>query len=131
MTKLLQHIEEMRVGLSEIVREEGALVQVLSDALNKLDEQLLGGVRTIATEHEQRRAEILGELWSIAGRIGMVPQPRGGPQAPDLLPSDRGAKRFHERIIGPTDWRHAISNRPAHTVRGDLTALPAPWLIEQ
>jgi hypothetical protein len=113
MTKLLQHIEEMRVRLSEIVREEGALVQALSDALNKLDEELLGGVRTITAEHEQRRADILGELQSIAGGIGMALQPPGLPQAPDRLPSDRGSKRFHERIIGPTDWRHAISNRPS------------------
>jgi hypothetical protein len=113
MTKLLQHIEEMRVRLSEIAGDEQALVQALSDALNRLDHQLLRGVRTIATEHEQRREDILGELQNLAGSIGMARQPLAPPQPPEELPPDRRANGFQERIIGPRDWRQAISNTPS------------------
>jgi hypothetical protein len=105
MTRLLQHIEDMRVHLSEVVRDEQALVQALGDALNRLDQQLLGGVRTIATEHQLRREEILGELHDIADGIGMSRQPLAPPQAPEEL-----ANGFQERIIGPRGWRQAISN---------------------
>ena len=108
MTKLLQHIEEMRARLSEIASDERALVQALSDAFNRLDQRLLGGVRTIATEHQLRREEILGELHDIADGIGMSRQPLAPPQAPEEL-----ANGFQERIIGPRGWRQAISNIPS------------------
>ena len=108
MTQLLQHIEEMRVRLSEIASDEQALVQALGDALNRLDQQLLGGVRTIATEHEQRREEILGELQELAGGIGMARETLEAPQAPEEL-SYRRANGLKERIIGPRDWRQALS----------------------
>jgi hypothetical protein len=113
MTKLLQHIEEMRIRLSEIASGERVLVQALGDALNRLDQQLLRGVRMIATEHWLRREEILGELWDLAGGIGMVRQPPVAPQAPDELPPQRRGNGFQERVIGPRDWRQALSNRPS------------------
>jgi hypothetical protein len=113
MTKLMQYVEEMRVRLSEIARDEQALVQKLGDALNRLDQQLLGGVRTIATEHELRREDILGELQGLADSIGMVRQPLGAPQAPDELPPYRHANGFRERIVGPRDWRQAIGKAPS------------------
>jgi len=113
MTKLLQHIEEMRVRLSEIASDEQALVQALGDALNRLDQQLLGDVRTIATEHELRREGILGELQGLASSIGMSRQPLGAPQAPEELPSYGRANGSQERIIGPRDWRQALSKVPS------------------
>jgi hypothetical protein len=113
MTNLLQHIEEMRVRLSEIASHEQALVQALADALNRLDQQLLRGVRTVATDHELRREEIIGELQDLAGGIGMVRQPLGARQPPEKLPPYRRANGNQERIIGPTDWRQALSNRPS------------------
>ena len=109
MTKLLQHIEEMRARLSEIASDERALVQALSDAFNQLDQQLLGGVRTIATEHQLRREDILGELHDIADGIGMSRQPLG----PHPRRQRSCANGFQERIIGPRGWRQAISNIPS------------------
>ena len=113
MTKLTQYVEEMRMRLSEIARDEQALVQALGDALNRLDQQLLGGVRTIATEHELRREGILGELQGLASGIGMSRQPLGAPQAPEELPSYGRANGSQERIIGPRDWRQALSKVPS------------------
>jgi len=107
MRQLLQHIEEMRVRLSEIDSSEQALVQALGDALNRLDQQLLRGVRTITTEHELRREEILGELQGLAGDIDMFRQPLGAQQAPEELPAYRRANGFQERIIALGDWRQA------------------------
>ncbi len=113
MMKLTQYIEDMRVRLSEIARDEQALVQALADALNQLDQQLLGGVRTIATEHELRREDILGELQGLADGIGMVRQPLGAAKAPEELPPYRRNNGFQERIVGPRDWRQAISKVPS------------------
>ena len=113
MTKLTQYVDEMRMRLSEIARDEQALVQALGDALNQLDQQLLGGVRTIATEHELRREDILGELQGLADGIGMVRQPLGAPQAPEELAPYRRTNGFQERIVGPRDWRQAISKVPS------------------
>jgi hypothetical protein len=109
MTKLLQHIEEMRVRLSEIAGDEQALVQALGDALSRLDQQLLRDVRSIASEHEVRREEILGELQGLAGGIGMFRPPLGAPPAPDELAPLRRASGFQQRIA-PGDWRQATSN---------------------
>ena len=98
MTKLTQYVEEMRMRLSEIARDEQALVQALGDALNRLDQQLLGGVRTIATEHQLRREDILGELQGLADGIGMVHQPLAVPQAPEEL--RQRVPRAHRRSEG-------------------------------
>jgi hypothetical protein len=108
MTKLLQHIEEMRVRLSEIAGDEQALVQALGDALNRLDQQLLRDVRSIAGEHELRREEILGELQGLAGGIGMFRPPLGQSAAPEEIPHRR-TNGFQQRIA-PGDWRQATSN---------------------
>ena len=108
MTKLLQHIEEMRVRLSEIAGDEQTLVQALGDALSRLDQQLLRDVRSIATEHEIRREEILGELQGLAIGIGMFRPPLGAPQATEEI-GTRPATGFQQRI-GPGDWRQAASN---------------------
>jgi hypothetical protein len=109
MTKLLQHIEEMRVRLSEIAGDEQSLVKALGDALDRLDHQLLRDVRSIASEHELRREEILGELQGLAGGIGMFHPPLGAPQAPEELPPYRRPNGFQQRIA-PGDWRQATSN---------------------
>jgi hypothetical protein len=108
MTKLLQHIEEMRVRLSEIAGDEQALVQALGDAFKRLDQQLLRNVRTTAADHELRREEVLSELQDLA----VFRQPLAPPQASEeLLPSRRA--NVLKRIIGPRDWRKAISKAPS------------------
>ena len=106
MTKLLQHIEEMRVRLTEIAGHEQTLVEALGDALNRLDQALLRDVRSIAVEHEQRREEILGELQGLAVGIGMFRAPLAPPQPTEELP---GRRSFQQRIA-PGDWRQATSN---------------------
>jgi len=105
--KLLQQIDEMRGKLNDISGDEKTLVKALSDALNRLDQQLLNDVRNIATDHEARREAILAELQSLAAGIGMFRPPLEGPAD--------GAQSYvssqaHHQSIAPGDWRQAASN---------------------
>ncbi len=108
MTKLLQHIEDMRARLKEVADNEQALVEALGDALDRLDQALLRDVRQITSAHETRREEILGELQGLASGIGMFRAPLAAPHAPENLPSymPSGERR---QAIAPGDWRRATS----------------------
>ena len=103
MRQLLQHIEEMRVRLSEIASGEQPLVQALGDALNRLDQQLLRG------DDHRARAAPRGdprELQRLAGDIDMFRQPLGAQQAPEELPPYRRANDSRcASLLG--DWRQA------------------------
>ena len=70
LTKLGPYVEQARLTLTETAERERALVQALSDELKRFDQQTLQGVRTIAAEHEARRAGILDELQALAQSIG-------------------------------------------------------------
>ena len=107
MTKLLQHIEEMRARLKEVADNEQSLVRALGEALNRLDQQLLRDVRTIATEHEVRREAILGELQNLAAGVGMfrAPMQHTPVEGQGYAPADG-----HKPAIAPGDWRQATSN---------------------
>jgi hypothetical protein len=109
MTKLLQHIEEMRARLNQLAKDEQSLVNALGDALDRLDQQLLRDVRKVATDHEARREAILGELQNLASSIGMfrapLPPPSGGDELPNYVP-----RHDAPQAIAPGDWRRATSN---------------------
>jgi hypothetical protein len=109
MTKLLQHIEEMRARLNQLAKDEQSLVNALDDALDRLDQQLLRDVRKVATDHETRREAILGELQSLASSIGMFRAPLPPPVAGDELPN-YVAQPDAQQAIAPGDWRRATSN---------------------
>src|SRR5690349_2098046 len=100
MTKLKQHIEEMRARLNEVANNEQVLVQALADALARMDHQLLRDVRGIATEHEARREAILGELHSLAAGIGMFQAPLHAPAPPVELPA-YAPPLNHQSAIAP------------------------------
>ena len=70
LATLVPHIEEMRARLSQTANTERSLVQELSDALKRFDQETLQGIRNVASEHEARRAGILHELHALAGSIG-------------------------------------------------------------
>jgi len=107
MSKLSQHIEEMRARLNRIAGDEQALIKALGEALDRLDEALLRDVRAVKTEHNARREAILGELQSLAAGIGMF---RGPLQvATEELPAYTPLKE-RTQAIAPGDWRRATSN---------------------
>ncbi len=73
MSTSKSHIEEMHARLEEISKREQILIEALDAALAEADRKLLDDVRTVAVEHEARRAVILTELESLAARIGALP----------------------------------------------------------
>ena len=107
MTKLVQHIDEMRARLNQTAHSERSLVESLGDALNRLDQDILQSIRNIATGHEARRGAIRNELQALACSIGMFLPPHEVvvlPQPIDGYPS------------APTggDWRQATMNLSYH-----------------
>jgi hypothetical protein len=107
MTKLVQHIDEMRARLSQTAHSERSLVESLGDALNRLDQDILQSIRNIATGHEARRGAILNELQALACSIGMFLPPHEVVVLPQ--PIDGYAS-------GPAggDWRQATMNLSYH-----------------
>ncbi len=105
MGKLTQQLEEMHIRIAEMASHEETLVKALSDALTRLDEQLLADVQTIASEHEVRRTAILGELQGLASSIGMFHVQR--PQVTQRPGIDAEGATY---IPSAGDWREAMSN---------------------
>ena len=52
LTKLGQHIDEMRARLNQTAHTERSRVESLGDALNRLDQEMLQNIRNIAAGHE-------------------------------------------------------------------------------
>ena len=120
LTKLAPHIEQARTTLSQTAEHERTLVQRLSDEMSRFDQQTLQGVRTLAAEHEARRAGILDELQALADSIGTfqpqhenalpkpvtIPRPIAGPQPAAAIPEqvDYGYQ------YSPPAWRRATKN---------------------
>jgi hypothetical protein len=111
MRELLQQLEEMHMRIAETATHEETLVKALGDALIRLDQQLLADVQTIASEHEVRRTEILGELQGLASSIGMFQLPR----PPETQRIDIEAE-VAAYIPNAGDWREATSN-----IRDDMS----------
>jgi len=109
MTKLLQHIEEMRARLKDVADNEQALVKALGDALDRLDQALLRDVRQVTSAHEARREAILEELQTLASGIGMFRAPLAAPATEELPSYMSSAEAETRQAIAPGDWRRATS----------------------
>jgi len=124
MGKLQQQLEEMHIRIAEMASHEETLVKALSDALTRLDEQLLADVQAIASDHEARRITILGELQGLASSIGMFQVSR----SPAAAQIDHEAE-VAAYIPSAGDWRQATNNiRDDHedAAQGGHTASAAP-----
>lgn len=106
MTKMLNHVDDMRTRLTEVSNHEQTLLRALSDALTRVDQALLEDVRDIARAHEVRRGMILTELHDLASRIGAFPAPRTTHEA---LTDEDGALPPYTPPPQTGDWRAAIS----------------------
>jgi hypothetical protein len=102
LTKLAPHIEQARMTLTQTAEHERALVQSLSDALKRMDQDTLRGVRTMAAEHEGRRAGILDELQALAASIGTF-RPAREPGEPVAISQGNG----HPNAPVGGDWSQA------------------------
>jgi len=102
MRKLLEQLEDMHIRVAEAATHEEALIKALGDALERLDQQLLSDVQTIASDHQARRTAILGELHGLASSIGMFQAPPPQHAAIEAEPANY--------LPSAGDWRQATSN---------------------
>lgn len=112
MSKMFELVDELRQQLQTVGDTEQKLVASLREALSRYDEKLLQDVRSLAAEHEARRGAILGELRSLASRMGAFP-----PREP------------HESLLEPAPVREsppALPTNAAATLspNGKLRAVP-------
>jgi hypothetical protein len=107
MTKMLDHVDDMRTRLTDVSNHEQTLLRALSDALTRVDQALLEDVRDIARAHEVRRGLILSELHDLASRIGAFPTSHAPHEA--LTEDDAALPRYAPQPH-PGDWREAINN---------------------
>ncbi|RUO98784.1 hypothetical protein [Hyphomicrobium sp.] len=111
MSGLSKNIEEMLSRLADNARTEQDFVQTLSEALRRVDEQLLRDVRNVSLQHELRREAILGELQELATRLCALPV--RGPAVPAI--DQQMMHQGHAEIEPPmppsgADWRQATQN---------------------
>jgi hypothetical protein len=108
MTKLPQHIDEMGVLLTQTAKHEQSLVKALSDALSKIDEQLVQDIRKVAVQHQARRAEIYLELQALAHTIGVFPAAHEISHEIPHVPPANDVQPHFAAAVG--DWRQAALN---------------------
>ena len=97
LVRLNPHIEQMRHQLAQTTETERALVQSLSDALKRMDQDTLRNVRNMAAEHEARRAGILNELQALAASIGTFQLGRE-PAEPVTQRHAQPPLRYHDEL---------------------------------
>ena len=73
-SRLTEQLEQMRIRMNDVARREHEMAAELDAAVRSMDEQLLHKVRSIAAEHETRRATILNELQLLAAQLNGFPQ---------------------------------------------------------
>jgi hypothetical protein len=110
MTSLHKNVDEMLARLAENSRGELDFMQRLSEAVRRVDEQLLREVRSVAIQHELRREAILGELQTLASRLCALPA-RSAPAASWAAIDQQGHAQNPVAINGGgADWRQAAQN---------------------
>lgn len=114
MTSLVEQLEQMRIRMNELSKQESTLVATLADGLREADHQLLQEVRRLTADHEERRATILGELQALASRLNGFPSHSAhvaslGDARRSLISND---SQLGEPPIadGPVDWEQRSAN---------------------
>lgn len=127
MTDLSKNIEEMLSRLAENARTEQDFVRTLSDALRRVDEQLLRDVRNVSLQHELRREAILGELQELATRLCALPVRGPSPAVAAIDQQDHHHHQIQGEIEPPpgmtagADWRQAAQNMQNMTDEFDFS----------
>lgn len=73
MTTLSQQIEALRTRMADTHGDEMTLVTRLAAEIAQRDAEMMREVEAILLAHEQRRADIVRALTTLAARIGHVP----------------------------------------------------------
>ena len=116
MSESETHIQQMQVRLQEMAAREETLINALNEALSCADRKLLDDVRSVTADHEARRAIIMTELQTLAGRIGAFPVSARtvdtieyeASEPSDEAPANPAAEPALPMLGG--DWRKAAGN---------------------
>jgi hypothetical protein len=109
--RLTAQLEEMRIRMNGMAMRESHLAAELNAAVRKMDDELLHAVRSMAAEHEARRANILNELATFAAQLDGLPDRRlqrpslGGPTRALLTNSPPSSSRL---AAGQDDTQRSI-----------------------
>jgi hypothetical protein len=87
-SRLTEQLEQMRIRMNEVAKRESELAAELDAAVRRMDDQLLHDVRSMAAEHEARRANILNELELFAAQLNNLPH--RSRQRPEVVAGARG-----------------------------------------
>ena len=87
-SRLTEQLEQMRIRMNEVAKRESELAAELDAAVRRMDDQLLHDVRSMAAEHEARRANILNELELFAAQLNDLPH--RSRQRPGVVAGARG-----------------------------------------
>jgi hypothetical protein len=115
MTGLPENIETLLDKLTENSRGELDLIRTLSDAIRRVDDQLLREIRSVSVAHEIRREAIVGELQTLANRLCALPV-RTVNATPQPAISQSDDRRHASEVPNSdyngngADWRQATQN---------------------
>ena len=70
---LTAQLEQMRIRMNELAKHESYRAAELNAAVQRMDDQLLHEIRSMAAEHQARRANILNELEAFAAQLNALP----------------------------------------------------------
>lgn len=93
MTTLAQQLEALRTRMADTHGDEMYLVTRLAAEIAQRDAEMMREVEAILLAHEQRRADIVRALHTLAARIGHVPpvvMPAPLERTPEHTPLPRG-----------------------------------------
>ena len=123
MAKSNDYVDKLRHEVDTVASREQLLIRALGEALSNADRKLLDDVRSLTIEHETRRALILGELQTLASRLGTFPAASDPVEAIEYEPLDMPYQPAEEEteeapVSGPSDntttaggdWRQALEN---------------------
>ena len=126
MAKSNDYVDKLRQEVDSVASREQLLIRALGEALSNADRKLLDDVRSLTIEHETRRALILGELQTLASRLGTFPAASDPVEAieyePLDLPYQPAEAEPEETPVPPVsaagddaanaggDWRQALEN---------------------
>jgi seryl-tRNA synthetase len=110
-TPLTEQLDQMRIRMNEVAQRENQLVAELNASIRRMDNQLLHDVRSIAAEHESRRANILDELQLLSVRLNGFPyRERQGSRLGDAgrAPLSAGPSVQDQQLLEQDDQQRRI-----------------------
>ena len=114
MTTLAQQLEALRTRMADTHGDEMYLVTRLAAEIAQRDAEMMREVEAILLAHEQRRADIVRALHTLAARIGHVPVARFQHDPVAMSePIEQAPEPPGSHAVGMTPLPRAFTHGPA------------------